>query len=65
MLARGYRDALSKPTSAIVGTRRGFAGNAEQLVGIQRGLPRRTRRINGQYSPMRLQEVWRPGNVTG
>ncbi len=60
----GSRESLSKPTSEMAGSLRGFAGKADELVGTQIGFPRRTWQINSNNSEMHGQELRLAGKVT-
>ena len=60
----GYRDALSKPTSGIVGGRKGSTEESDELVGIQRGFARRTWQISSRKSQIFPQEVRLSEKVT-
>ena len=60
----GYRDALSKPTSGIVGSHKGLAGEVDEIVGILRGFARRTWQISRRKSQICPQEVRLAEKVT-
>ena len=60
----GYRDPLSKPTSGIVGSRKGFTEEGDELVGIQRGFAGRTWQIRSRNSQVCTQEVQLAEKVT-